>query len=68
MMKRVILFGLFFTFLFLPNFAIANVVVSGPISSDTTWSPENGVYINVILIGVSVYLWSHAFDNFDMML
>ena len=43
-MKRVIFLILISLFLFLPSFAMADVVISGPISSDTTWSPPN-VYV-----------------------
>lgn len=31
--------------LFFPNFALADTVVSGAISADTTWSPVGGVYL-----------------------
>ena len=41
-MKKIIF--IIFVFLFLPNFVSADVIVSGPISSDTTWSPPN-VYV-----------------------
>lgn len=41
----------FFSIL-LPSFAYADVTVSGPLTSDTTWSPANGVY--VLGPGVSV--------------
>ncbi|MEK7669351.1 MAG: right-handed parallel beta-helix repeat-containing protein [Patescibacteria group bacterium] len=44
-MRREIFLILLFVFFSLPSFALADTIVSGSISSDTTWSPSGGVYI-----------------------
>src|SRR3989344_1963269 len=36
---------LLFIFLSLPSFALADTIISSPISTDTVWSPSGGVYI-----------------------
>ena len=44
-MRRAIFLIILFIFLSLPSFALADTIISGSISTDTTWSPEGGVYI-----------------------
>ena len=44
-MKKVVLLFWLLTFFVWLNFASADTTISGPISSDTTWSPSGGVYI-----------------------
>ena len=44
-MRKVLLLFLLLTFFVWPNFTFADTTISGPISSDTTWSPDGGVYI-----------------------
>jgi len=44
-MKRAIFLILLFVSLALPSFVLADTIVSGSISQDTTWSPSGGVYI-----------------------
>jgi len=44
-MKKIFFPVLLFIFLFLPNLVSADTVITGTISTNTTWSPANGVYI-----------------------